>query len=421
VYCFCVRSLYAVVLLHQHDFHHGWLGDVLPENNFERFATVGLMYIGVLVFALLLTEIQDAIGEAFLYQREVARALARTRDFLIEHEIPAELCSRVLRWLEFDYPIRQHWQRQKEALDHVPMVLRRLLFSHMHRDILYKVPFLVDIQSFHKDEFLVDLYSRFQPMTMPGNMPFSLPGRMADGLHYIVKGSVHAEIEGRLVSSLNPGDIFGSDLVLFDEEQRQEFGHFFNLAGMPCEIYSDSHVHCLCLTASDFEDAVRSYPRELRGEIEICKAFLGKRMRKTWETITNMGATEMIMHARWWVLLQKIGRHRREVPRTHFDIFGKRNMSQLSESKLFDPSKLRNYAERMKFSVTGGWNSHSWYASLFFFALQTIPLSLALALPVGPSARSCSLHFPLSDSLFLGKGVARRQMKCALARSQTTQ
>ena len=359
-------------------------GDVLPASPIEQQATVVLMYVGVLVFALLLSEIQGAVDEALFYSREVARVLARTRDFLIQHEIPAELSQRVLLWLEFDYPIQQRWQRQTDALHNVPMVLRRLLYSQMHRGILSKVPFLDKLQSFHKDELLVDLYSKLQPMTHPKLLPFSLPGRPPEHLYYIVTGSVHTEIQGHLVSTLSTGDFFGVDCILFDQEQHHLNANSFHLHGVPCDVFSDSHVHCLTLSAHDFFETLDAYPDELSEELAETRKKLESSMHKTARATSAMSAPEIVNHARWWSLMHKVFRlsgaeaeRRRKRYLTPSSFLAGRHCNEL------DSSEFKSYVQKMKFAVTGGWSSQR-YECVVYILMST-----------GGSirARSFLLHF----------------------------
>ena len=47
-------------------------GDISAENTPERIFTIGAMYMGVIVFGMLLSEVQNAISDLYEYQRQVA-------------------------------------------------------------------------------------------------------------------------------------------------------------------------------------------------------------------------------------------------------------------------------------------------------------------------------------------------------------
>lgn len=46
-------------------------GDISAENTPERIFTIGAMYLGVIVFGMLLSEVQNAISDLYEYQRQV--------------------------------------------------------------------------------------------------------------------------------------------------------------------------------------------------------------------------------------------------------------------------------------------------------------------------------------------------------------
>ena len=54
-------------------------GDVGPQNEAERFVTIFLMYVGVIVFGLLLSEVQEAVAEALSARVTPARSLLAPR------------------------------------------------------------------------------------------------------------------------------------------------------------------------------------------------------------------------------------------------------------------------------------------------------------------------------------------------------
>ena len=169
-------------------------GDVTPVTNSERLATIFLMYVGVFVFSLLLSEVQEAVTEFFLQNRNLSKVIMRTKLFLNAYEVPPDLSQRVLSWVEYDFKIQHEHEYLHETLRQVPRVMRRILFSRLHRDLLYKVRSLSLINSNHREDLLVDLFACLKPKTLPRFLPVTLQsGR--DSLHCIIKGVVLAEIK----------------------------------------------------------------------------------------------------------------------------------------------------------------------------------------------------------------------------------
>jgi hypothetical protein len=100
-------------------------GDIAAENTPERLFTIFTMYMGVIVFGMLLSEVQNAISDLYEYQRQRTRVIHQLKDFLFLHDVPHELAGSVLSWVEFDFAHHQSRSFNNMAMMHVPEVFRR--------------------------------------------------------------------------------------------------------------------------------------------------------------------------------------------------------------------------------------------------------------------------------------------------------
>jgi len=281
-------------------------GDISADNTSERIFTIGTMYMGVIVFGMLLSEVQNAISDLYEYQRQRSRVIHQLKDFLFLHDVPRQLSDTILSWVEFDYAHRQARSFDSMAMMHVPEVLRRSLLSHLHHDALYKVPFLRQLSSNFREDFLVDLFSRMITMTFPPGFPIA--SRAIDGNRmYLIKFGIIrvALMDGSTIETLNPGDFFGENCLLGENSWRTK-------AGMLVEYVSTTFVSCLILSRDMFVQTMSEYPRCVQEDIE-CEAKrltgtrrLQARQRQAGDGDSLAPSTELRRLGRWFALTHKI-------------------------------------------------------------------------------------------------------------------
>jgi CRP-like cAMP-binding protein len=227
-------------------------GDIVPHNTAERLLTVLLQHIGLVVFGFLLSEVQDIVGDEMSQSRDRDKLIQHARKFLQDHEVPPELMSRVIHWVKFDFSLRQRRDEQDEILDHIPPVMRRLIYVHLHQGLLNRIPFMTCISKFLREDILTDLFSRMQSEAFPKWLPIStVHGNQAHGLIVITKGIISAEYNDQLVSSLQPGDFFGENSLLVS--------YFWSTSrGVPAEYICETVAECLVLTRESFDQVIES-------------------------------------------------------------------------------------------------------------------------------------------------------------------
>lgn len=97
------------------------------------------MYLGVIVFGILLSEIQASIAQYRSLERASARVKQQARYFLRSQDVPFELERKVLQWVDFDLKFQQQHELKQRTLEIIPPTLRRALYAHLHQDQLRKV------------------------------------------------------------------------------------------------------------------------------------------------------------------------------------------------------------------------------------------------------------------------------------------
>jgi hypothetical protein len=74
-------------------------GDIVPRNSMERLYCIIVMYMGSVIFGILLAEVQQVVAQASQDAREKDTFIQTLLDFMREHEIPRETENEVIRWL----------------------------------------------------------------------------------------------------------------------------------------------------------------------------------------------------------------------------------------------------------------------------------------------------------------------------------
>jgi CRP-like cAMP-binding protein len=286
-------------------------GDVSATNTLERWFSGLIMYVGCIFFGILLSEVQSIIAQYNQLELKRGRLVHGIKEFLRSNNTPADLERKIIRWVSFDFEVKQRKETEDIALSHVPPDLRRSLIAHLHKDLLFRVPFLRALRSLRREDLLVDLFACMEPMTFCKGLPVATRTSKADKLLAISHGylnmvlydvGVIKNVEGITISTLNPGDMIGQGSLLGDETYR-----YFDILlsqnhtsprtprpmckpytrrprasplmqrmhrtshGLPCEFYALSFVTCLALTRRDFDVILSCYDIGIQQEIKAAK------------------------------------------------------------------------------------------------------------------------------------------------------
>lgn len=264
-------------------------GDIYPENSAERLFASLVMYIGTMVFGILLSEVQTAIAQHWQSERARNALLIHVKKFVRAKEIDRALELRILQWVDFDHSSNQEAAQQHHVLSVIPRMLRRAVYAHLHRDQLYKIPFFGILQSFFTEDFLTDLYAECHVETFCTGIKIVARPDPFDRLYIVMEGIVEVQMEkGRSVSTMRAGDFFGEAALLLDDAE------WSTSAFIPAQFRAGSMTKCLVpgrslpcvrctvaiqsvqadtsragqvLTRQAFQDVLHTYPKQLQEEV----------------------------------------------------------------------------------------------------------------------------------------------------------
>ncbi|EKX41196.1 hypothetical protein GUITHDRAFT_112669 [Guillardia theta CCMP2712] len=274
-------------------------GDITPENTAERLFTIIAMYAGVMVFGTMLSEVQSAHMHAFRLQKQCDQVHHDVKDFLRSTNVPKAVSRRVLEWVDLDYMVKMRRNQREAALSLIPPQLRMPIFDHLHKEMLYGIPFLRDLADIHRDQFLLNLFSLAQPITFCSFMPIATVDDACDRLYIITHGSVSVVLpSGSIVSTLNAGDFFGENSFLGETTWRGEHGQEVDFCAL-------TSVVCMYILKEDFMRLLQSFPGHIHEEIEALTQDL-KELREE-QAASDDPPTSVAI--RWFYLFRKAKCH----------------------------------------------------------------------------------------------------------------
>ena len=318
-------------------------GDIVAEGPWERVVFVCFMYVGVIVFGTLLSEVQNTIEDVYHLSRSRARVVMEARQFMRDKAVPQHIARRALHWLSFDFETRQQHSEGRRILDRVPTMLQRSLHSHLHQDLLLRIPCLFSIQSFHRYDLMIDLFSAMTPTSYPAGIPVATRQCSCHKLSVLTGGTVLAvSYEGEHLSLLRSRDFFG-EYGLLNVDQRYRMAN-----GLPCEYFANSMVTFLELDRVEFDHALAEFPEEVQSEFEEVRCTLQEIRTSQSLTRASMKNRELIVWTKWIGLVFK--------SLAMLIDENMKGMHLLQQQGDF----FRHFCQKLKFNLKGGWSLH-WY------------------------------------------------------------
>ncbi|EKX33385.1 hypothetical protein GUITHDRAFT_120449 [Guillardia theta CCMP2712] len=253
-------------------------GDVYAENHAERVYCIVVMYLGSLVFGILLAEVQQIVNQWTRQARNRDNHVQAILDFLRKNEIPFNLENEVVHWASFDFEETQRSKVQNEVLNSLPMKLRRNLLHYMHKGTLNRISIFSGVVHPSMKELILDIWAALRSVTYYYGSIICDSTTKADRLIIISTGvaqiKTYANIfdlrtdvafnqnsHGTKLFDLNPGDYIGEYALLGDTD----WGASYNRLDITCE--SMTRLMCLVLTKSAFDELIANYPPALKEEL----------------------------------------------------------------------------------------------------------------------------------------------------------
>ena len=170
-------------------------GDVAAINTSERWIVTFFLYVGVIVFGAMLSEVQNPIADIYHVEIGHATVMNEVKAFLDAADAPSGLRKSILLWLDLDFKHQQRMKQQQEVIMYIPEQMRPALIEHLHKNAsLFRIPFVRDLRSKDTKDFVHSLFASMTPYTaLPGTLlinRFSKPDR----LHILVQGSLNVKL-----------------------------------------------------------------------------------------------------------------------------------------------------------------------------------------------------------------------------------
>ena len=89
--------------------------------------------VGSVVFGILISEVQEAIGRVRNDSRELGQIVLGAKDFMRANHCSAELEQQVIEWLTFNWEVEKKHAESHELCAKLPHALQHKLFSALHQ------------------------------------------------------------------------------------------------------------------------------------------------------------------------------------------------------------------------------------------------------------------------------------------------
>lgn len=194
-------------------------------------------------------------------------------------------------------------------IEFFPEPLRQSIHSHLHQDILYRIPFLRHLKSAMRHDIMIKLYTCMQPETYPKDFKLATRHDIPNRCFVLAQGSVDVMLyDGANVSTHHVGDHFGA-LCLVSED----FAYLID-GGVPVEYRAMTRVVFLTLKKQVFASVIKQFDAgsndSVQKEVTMMRLEM-KRVRRCqqiyWKTFDwHDNPQRLMLLQRWWSLVERL-------------------------------------------------------------------------------------------------------------------
>jgi CRP-like cAMP-binding protein len=209
-------------------------GDIIPQNNVERFYALFALLIGALVFGYMLSSIGSLVAALDRQAALSEEKMDGIKEYMRWRKFPRELTVRIRRYYEYFYERKTAFD-EASILDGLTPPLRLEVVHHILRETIGRIPLFkqtLDIS------FQLEIFPLFQPMSAVTRETVFSKGEPSHGLFFLLKGRAEAisAIESRVLYNVKAGQSFGES-VLTGRRRASTIR-----AITPCEMYTVSRA-----------------------------------------------------------------------------------------------------------------------------------------------------------------------------------
>ena len=351
-------------------------GDIVAHSTEERIAYIVLMICGAFVWGTLLAQVGEIHRAASFRDQEKLIRVSTAVDFLNENDVPRGLRQQIIDWERFYMEHGTSHIAKKEIISRLPKKLQHDLVSHLHSDIIQKVPFFQFLANITEDQlemshdkpnrnkaddtnntFMSELWMKLEYKSYEAGAVISKFGEPADRLIIVASGKATVEFDHdedgfhREAMEVCVGDYLGDFAILGDTS----WGTSSLLNATKCDVRIRAmpmeYVICLELSKTDFDDCTEKSTILIQSAVE---RYRNMYLAETQEREHKKGGkinvvTYMHVALKWGSIVQKL-----------FKLFNKgadsatlnlAKFSQVVQSDCFKNSKSMQISSEMKTSL----------------------------------------------------------------------
>lgn len=265
-------------------------GDIGATNTSERAFVVVIMYIGTIIFGLLLAEVDTAVSYMRRFARKRGHEMQVLLDFLRSKNTPIKLEQDIMEWANFEWTTLEDVNTSREALRMVPAAHLDNLKKHLHSDRLLSVSLFASIKSTYKEQLLIDLWLMMLSQTFAASKVIIGPETINSTMYIIRSGTVRVitvdpvKRKPKSLALLMPGDSFGVYSLMGETNASREWD-----VDNASFVAGPTFVECQTLTKQAFADLIdNEYEKDVGNDI---KRELESHMveRSKWKDDENPG------------------------------------------------------------------------------------------------------------------------------------
>jgi len=218
-------------------------GDIVPVTLSQKVYGIGVMMLGVGIYAYLIGNIASLISSLDPVRARYMQQRERLSAFMQYRALPTPLRRRIQRY--FDYVWEERLvSDESEVMQSLPPSLREDVALFLKRDLIKNVP-LFDAAS---DAFVRDVALNLESfVALPGDLVVRV-GETGREMYFLSRGTVEVVAgDGAIMNTLSDGDFFG-EIALFLDQPRSASVR----AVTACDLYE--------LDKPMFERIVSTYP-----------------------------------------------------------------------------------------------------------------------------------------------------------------
>ncbi len=226
-------------------------GDVVPTTTPEKLYAIGVMMLGVGVYAYLIGNIASTIANLDPARAAFTRHAERVEAFMHYRKLPPALRRRIHDYYTYLWTQRRGFDETKVVAT-LPPSLRTDIALFLKRDLLDQVPLFQGAS----EAFIRQVALHMEPVVFMPSDTIIQAGARGQEMFFISKGQVEVRApDGQTVyNTLGDGDFFGEIALFFD-------------ARRTATVTALTYCDCYCLDKRMFDDVLAHFP-DIAAELE---------------------------------------------------------------------------------------------------------------------------------------------------------